>query len=152
MIFSAPSLLTITDFASTAATTNNNKTIHILVFVLLGCYAAFIGSYWPTFLDSLLVWSSRVNPECWQLTTNKRCVTFQKSEDLIYTTVEAWNHSTYSWTSAMEKEKCRQLNTKLPLTLPLLSKPNILMCSETSHCNVNYVWEFVKQTMAKYYV
>jgi hypothetical protein len=52
----------------------------------------------------------------------------------------------------MEKEKCRQLTRKLPLILSLLSKQNILMCSETSHCNANYMQEFVIQTMAKYYV
>jgi len=35
-------------------------------------------------------------PLKWNITTTDRCVTFQKSEDLIYTAAEAWNHGSDS--------------------------------------------------------
>jgi hypothetical protein len=62
------------------------------IVVLLGCYAALIGSsdisgqpvcplkMWPV-----------VCPET-SVTTSRRCVTFQKSEDLIYIVAQAWKH------------------------------------------------------------
>ena len=66
---------------------------------LLVCYAAYIGSYLPTFRDNLSAPSSRVKqsrptgrPET-SVTTILGCVTSQKSEDLIYTAAEAWNYA-----------------------------------------------------------
>jgi len=31
------------------------------------------------------------------VTTNLRCVTSQKSEDIIYTAAEAWNYTLFNW-------------------------------------------------------
>ena len=66
------------------------KAINIEVLALLGFYAALIGSWVRTFRESLLALSSTVkrsfgtdrlsrNVSKW--TTNRRCVTSQKSED-----------------------------------------------------------------------
>jgi hypothetical protein len=66
------------------------------VFALLGCYTAYVGSCLLTFQDSLWLLPSRVKqskpPEDGidRLSQNVgRWVTTHKSEDLIYTIVEA---------------------------------------------------------------
>jgi hypothetical protein len=38
-------------------------------------------------------WDWQAVPKHRYLTTNQRCVTSQKSKDLVYTVVEAWNHA-----------------------------------------------------------
>ena len=63
------------------------------IFALLGFYEAYSGNSIPTFRDNLSVPSSRVKqskkmgligcPET-LVTTDLRCITSQKSEDLIY--------------------------------------------------------------------
>ena len=61
------------------------------VFALLRCYAAFIGSYLPTFRDSLALlpsmayswrWDRYAVQKRWKLTINQCCVTSYKIQDL----------------------------------------------------------------------
>jgi hypothetical protein len=79
-----------------AAVKTINDHIQILlfeIFDLLWRYAALIGSYrrFGTTYRSHLQRSLR----------KQRCVTSQKSEDLIYTAAEAWNHASYYLTSCL---------------------------------------------------
>ena len=39
-------------------------------------------------------WDQYIVPKCQYLTTNIRCITFQKSKDVIYIMAEAWKHTT----------------------------------------------------------
>jgi hypothetical protein len=72
------------------------------VCTLLGYYAVLIGSQLPVFQVSLLVPSSRIKQSIMGpvgcpdmlVTISQRWLTSQKSEDLISTTMEAWNHAT----------------------------------------------------------
>jgi hypothetical protein len=57
----------------------------IEIFALLGCYAAYVGSY------RRFGTSYRFHLQV--STINIRCVTSQKREHLIYTAAETWNHA-----------------------------------------------------------
>jgi hypothetical protein len=49
-----------------------------------------ISWHFRTAYQSHLQWDQHSVPERWQTTTNTHCITTQKSEDLIYTVMEAW--------------------------------------------------------------
>jgi hypothetical protein len=64
------------------------------ILAVLGCYAALVGSYLPTFRDNLSVPSSKVKQTIWplklghmvvskrlQLRIRQLCITFQNTED-----------------------------------------------------------------------
>ena len=72
---------------------------HMYIFTLLRCLAALICNDLPTFRHNLSVTSSRLVPVNWtdmlfreSVTTNQqRCITSQKSAELICTAVGDWN-------------------------------------------------------------
>ena len=62
------------------------------IFVLLGCYVAYVGSWLQTFRDNVSAPSSRVKRST-KNSASLRCVTSQKNGDLICTAVEGWKHA-----------------------------------------------------------
>ena len=64
--------------------------IRIQYFGVLGFYAAWIGGY-RRLGTTCLIFRGPICCSETSTTTNRRCVTSQKSEDLIYIVAEAWN-------------------------------------------------------------